>query len=235
MKKPRSYSYSESETISVIYNNNSNKNNSNHAIETRKSFCSSGCNSILTDETSDTCGSKKCVSFNNQVIRNVFKPGSTIVGMKKPNSNKNKKKNKRRRTLSDPSHDNDKTSEDESSFSNRSPFLSIPFRRCKSISESSDDNSSIVPITSDDTSHDSHCSHDSHDSSVPSDTNSNPDSESEKKKKKRKRKKKNKNKNDTSSLDNQNSDIKTNQQLKDVFNMDHIAKETLNIIINKND
>ncbi len=220
MKKPRSYSYSESETISVSYDNNSNHNNSSHTIETRKSFCSSGCNSILTDETSDTCGSKKCVSFNNQVIRNVFKSGSTIVGMKKPNSNKNKKKNKRKRTLSDPSHDNDKTSEDESSLSNRSSFLSISFRRSKNVSESSDDSSSVVPITSNET------SHESHDSSVPSDTNSNPEESQNKKKKKKKRK--NRNKHDNKSY------IEDSVTNKDVFNMEFITQETLNIINNQN-
>ena len=67
---------------------------------------------------------KKSVSFSKQVIRNVFKPGSTVIGMKKPNSNKNKKKNKRKRTISDPSHNG---SEDGG--------------RSRSISESSDDNS----------------------------------------------------------------------------------------------
>lgn len=63
-------------------------------------------NSFESNEGSlEMCSIKKNVSFSKQIVRNIFKPGSTIAGMKKPNSLKNKKKNqKRNRTLSDPCH-----------------------------------------------------------------------------------------------------------------------------------
>jgi hypothetical protein len=85
--------------------------------------------SVTSINGSSDCGgsttslSKKNVHFNKQVVKNVFKQGSTIAGMKKPNSAKNKKKNKRKRTISDPSHD---ASNDA-------------YRRSRGISESSDD------------------------------------------------------------------------------------------------
>ena len=82
-------------------------------------------------------GSKKSVSFSKQVVRNVFKPGSTVVGMKKPGSSKNKKKNKRNRTVSDPSHDGPSLKDDSTSTQEA-------FNRNRSLSESSDDASSLM-------------------------------------------------------------------------------------------
>lgn len=117
LKKPRSMSESESGAPHLCHSM-SNASTS--------SFDGSVPNSGSDENGDNLSGSKKCVSFNKQIIRNVFKPGSTIAGMKKPNSNKNsKKKNKRKRTISDPSHD-----ASGSSF------------RTRSISESSDDSSS---------------------------------------------------------------------------------------------
>ena len=117
LKKPRSVSESESGAL-LLCHSMSNASTS--------SFEGSVHNSGSDENGENLSGSKKCVSFNKQVIRNVFKPGSTIVGMKKPNSNKNnKKKNKRKRTVSDPSYD-----ASGASF------------RTRSISESSDDSSS---------------------------------------------------------------------------------------------
>ena len=117
LKKPRSVSESESGAL-LLCHSMSNASTS--------SFDGSVHNSGSDENGENLSGSKKCVSFNKQVIRNVFKSGSTIAGMKKPNSNKNnKKKNKRKRTISDPSHD-----ASGSSF------------RTRSISESSDDSSS---------------------------------------------------------------------------------------------
>ncbi|RNA16349.1 kintoun [Brachionus plicatilis] len=80
----------------------------------------------------ELCSMKKTVSFSKQVVRNIFKPGSTITGMKKPSSSKNKKKNqKRNRTLSDPCHSNDQISNDLIQ-------QQIRFRQ-RGFSESSDD------------------------------------------------------------------------------------------------
>jgi hypothetical protein len=83
---------------------------------------------------------KKCVSFNNQVIRNTFKTGSTVAGMRKP-GHSSKKKNKRKRTVSDPSHDSgaDAVSLKENSRETTSAAMLF---RSRSVSESSDDNSS---------------------------------------------------------------------------------------------
>lgn len=110
LKKPRSVSESESGALLLC-----------HSMSNASTSSFDG-----NSGSDDLSGSKKCVSFNKQVIRNVFKPGSTIAGMKKPNANKNsKKKNKRKRTISDPSHD-----ASGASF------------RTRSVSESSDDSSS---------------------------------------------------------------------------------------------
>jgi hypothetical protein len=92
--------------------------------------------SSVSDENNDLHGSKKSVSFSNQVVKNIFKPGSTVNGMKKPNSNKNKKKNKRKRTNSDPSHDSPSCDLKEAA----SQYLI----RSRSISESSDDNGAFI-------------------------------------------------------------------------------------------
>jgi hypothetical protein len=137
LKKPRSCS--ESESTTAFYNNGDSLTNS-----FKNCFISSsgGSNSIGSDidvnNNSDLSSSKKSVSFNKQVVRNVFKPGSTVIGMKKPGSSKNKKKNRRNRTVSDPSHDSNadaislKDSATENTLRNRS------------VSESSDDSSSLM-------------------------------------------------------------------------------------------
>ena len=129
LKKPRSFSESESNNTAIVPHR--------HSISSclRDSFNggSSDCNSN-SESLNDMTISKKSVSFNKQVIRNVFKPGSTVQGMKKPNSNKNKKKNKRKRTVSDPSSDAS-TAARESSEMNKQ-------LRPRNMSESSDDNSS---------------------------------------------------------------------------------------------
>lgn len=108
----------------------------------RNSF-ESGCNSNSDEnmEHSSLGSSKKCVHFNKQVVRNVFKPGSTVCGMRKPSSSKNKKKNKRKRTVSDPSHD---SGADAISLKDSAGRL-----RPRSISESSDDSSSILTNSND--------------------------------------------------------------------------------------
>lgn len=116
LKKPRSFSESESNLAS--------------SFSQRLSFGSSDCQSN-SESLNDVNTIKKSVSFNKQVVRNVFKPGSTVMGMRKPNSKKNQKKNKRKRTVSDPSHDASKSSHD-----------SDVTLRPRNLSESSDDNSS---------------------------------------------------------------------------------------------
>ena len=57
---------------------------------------------------------KKIVSFNKQVIRNVFNPGSTVLGMKKTKSIRNKA-SKIKRTISDPTS-NGKNDQDLTDF-----------------------------------------------------------------------------------------------------------------------
>lgn len=102
--------------------------------KTNKCEHMSDCHNTNCHENS--CISKKCVSFNKQVVRNIFKPGSTIVGMKKPGSNKNKKKNKqRKRTISDPCHENTNGSESENGGNggNKGPL------RSRSVSDSCED------------------------------------------------------------------------------------------------
>ena len=136
LKKPRSYSESEGnlstlekekadgETASVV-----RRRTITLSYEATSCSSSSGmsrspeecaCSLVSVDphssnaSISSTSSTKKCVHFNKQVVKNVFKTGSTVCGMRKPNSNKNnKKKNKRKRTTSDPSdtsHDQGKKS-----------------------------------------------------------------------------------------------------------------------------
>ena len=128
LKKPRSFSESESNSTAIVPQR--------HSISSclRDSFNggSSDCNSN-SESLNDMTISKKSVSFNKQVIRNVFKPGSTVQGMKKPNSNKNKKKNKRKRTVSDPSSDASTAARESTEMNKLRP---------RNMSESSDDNSS---------------------------------------------------------------------------------------------
>lgn len=100
--------------------------------------CSNGSNN---DVNCDECSLKKSVSFNKQVVKNVFKTGSTICGMRKPGSGKNKKKNKRKRTVSDPSHNADNGSND---FREGSAAL-----RSRSVSESSEDSSGALTNSAD--------------------------------------------------------------------------------------
>ena len=104
LKKPRSCS--ESESTATFYNQ-SERSLTNEMKSNYMSSSSSNSNSVGSDidSAANLSSSKKSVSFNKQVVRNVFKPGSTVIGMKKPGSGKNKKKNKRNRTVSDPSHD----------------------------------------------------------------------------------------------------------------------------------
>lgn len=127
LKKPRSFSESESNLASSLP-----QQRSSILSCLRNSFGSSDCNST-SESLTDVNQIKKSVSFNKQVVRNVFKPGSTVNGMRKPNSNKNKKKNKRKRTVSDPSSDATAQRDD----------LSTAALRPRNMSESSDDNSSL--------------------------------------------------------------------------------------------
>lgn len=138
LKKPRSCS--ESESTTAFYNNGDSLTNSfkNCFISSESGGSNSVGSDIDVNNNNELSSSKKSVSFNKQVVRNVFKPGSTVIGMKKPGSSKNKKKNKRNRTVSDPSHDSNadaitlKDSATENTLRNRS------------LSESSDDNSSLM-------------------------------------------------------------------------------------------
>jgi hypothetical protein len=97
--------------------------------------------SSLDSRCSSEDSQKKCVHFNNQVIRNTFKTGSTVAGMRKP-GHSSKKKNKRKRTVSDPSHDSgaDALSLKET-IANKANAGANAFR-ARSVSESSDDNRS---------------------------------------------------------------------------------------------
>jgi hypothetical protein len=113
---------------------NTDSNNKNN--DGSRMSISGNDSSSASDENSDLHGSKKSVSFSNQVVKNVFKPGSTVNGMKKPNANKNKKKNKRKRTSSDPSHDSNSCDLKDAA----SQYL----LRSRSISESSDDNGVFI-------------------------------------------------------------------------------------------
>lgn len=73
--------------------------------------------SNINERSLEICSIKKSVSFSKQIVRNIFKPGSTITGMKKPNSSKNKKKcQKRNRTLSDPCQSISEISDDMNKF-----------------------------------------------------------------------------------------------------------------------
>ena len=123
LKKPRSFSESE--------------NNLAGSFNQRLSFVSSDGNSN-SESLNDMTSIKKSVSFNKQVVRNVFKPGSTVMGMRKPNSKKNQKKNKRKRTVSDPSFDS----------SSGKPDPDVAALRPRNLSESSDDNSSQLSSSS---------------------------------------------------------------------------------------
>lgn len=131
LKKPRSYSESESSVPLQLQHQQQSS--------LRNSFGSSDCNSNSESLSDMTCThNKKSVSFNKQVIRNVFKPGSTVNGMKKPNPNKNKKKNKRKRTVSDPSSDVSQHKSEQANLNNSTSNKLRP----RNMSESSDDNSS---------------------------------------------------------------------------------------------
>jgi hypothetical protein len=134
LKKPRSYSESESGLTTAKSSNHGPK-----GLERNKSFGGMDSSSSSSGHNSDDLnGSKKSVSFNNQVVRNIFKPGSTVNGMKKPNPNKNKKKNtnkQRKRTVSDPSND---------ATASCSPNAEAFLLRSRSISDSSDDGSSAA-------------------------------------------------------------------------------------------
>jgi len=137
LKKPRSYSESES-SVPLQPQHHQHQESS-----LRNSFGSSDCNSNSESLNDMTCctNNKKSVSFNKQVIRNVFKPGSTVNGMKKPNPNKNKKKNKRKRTVSDPSSDVSQHKSEQADLNNTTSSTSNKLRP-RNMSESSDDNSS---------------------------------------------------------------------------------------------
>jgi hypothetical protein len=160
--------------------------------------------SSASDENSDLHGSKKSVSFSNQVVKNVFKPGSTVNGMKKPNSTKNKKKNKRKRTNSDPSHDSHSCDLKEAA----SQYL----LRSRSISESSDDNGAFIN-NSNDNIQDSVVDNSAND--APKTTNENQTDNNEKvSSKKKKNKKKSKNNNNT------NNEPCNKQQSSNHFDME---------------
>ncbi len=125
LKKPRSVS--ESEGSHTCFS----RDFKNMSLKQQALGCSLGDESnenIQSTSEDNLQGSKKSVHFNNQVVRNMFKSNSTIQGMKKPNSQKNKKKNQRKRTVSDPSHDFSKLTDNDSKCF-----------RSRSISESTDD------------------------------------------------------------------------------------------------
>ena len=123
LKKPRSFSESESSSRPHFAQN--------LPARTVTVSCDSSADCASEENLNN---SKKSVSFNKQVVRNIFKPNSTVMGMKKPNPNKNKKKNdKRKRTISDPSCDSNYASLREGGNNSSNTF------RSRSISESSDD------------------------------------------------------------------------------------------------
>ena len=147
LKKPRSCS--ESESTAGFYNNGDSLTNSfKNCFIGSSSSSGGGCDGGSGESGSGGIGSdldnanlsssKKSVSFNKQVVRNVFKPGSTVIGMKKPGSGKNKKKNKRNRTVSDPSHDSN-----ADAVSLKDAGANNGFRN-RSVSESSDDSSCLM-------------------------------------------------------------------------------------------
>jgi dynein assembly factor 2 len=138
LKKPRSCS--ESESTSTFYNNDFRRPNNNNSNNNNNK--TSQLSSDADDVDSNIHGSKKSVSFNKQVVRNVFKANSTVCGMKKPNSNKNKKKNQRNRTVSDPSHDSNNNKDDNNNNNNA-------FAAHRRISESSDDGSCLMTTSND--------------------------------------------------------------------------------------
>jgi dynein assembly factor 2 len=202
LKKPRSFSESES-TL-------------NNASVSRTSFCSSDCTSI-PDEMNQSC--KKSVSFNKQVIKNVFKTGSTISGMKKPNTKKNQKKNKRKRTSSDPSHDASAHLNEDNFASSSNSFMSR-----RSVSESSDDGIS----NSTESLNENHSSIGNNQSKQPSNqsTSSNGSSKKSKKKKKNAKKGNSVNNSENSScakneLPKQSSNIVINSSQKDDQNKEN--------------
>lgn len=146
LKKTRSYS--ESENVTTSHGNCGSNRDSFQRMSSFGGSDSIGNSASETDlkgGNSDLHGSKKSVSFNNQVVRNVFKTGSTVCGMKKPNSNKNKKKNKRKRTVSDPSHDatpNHSKSKQHQHQQQQVENSANDLLRSRSISESTDDDTS---------------------------------------------------------------------------------------------
>jgi hypothetical protein len=157
LKKPRSVSESENSfsTLSEHSKDNSSQQNrhsfsglcrNSRSDSSTNSDCNNNShnNNNTNNSTEDGLfSSKKCVSFNKQVVRNIFKPGSTVSGMKKPNPKKNNKKNKRKRTVSDPCHDvNDSESTNEmGGANNRNGQLQL---RSRSVSDSSEDTSRIL-------------------------------------------------------------------------------------------
>lgn len=154
MKKPRSVSESESsctspEAAGAVTTKGDATNSS--VEKNRYSFSDGGGTpeSGLERMSSSECSSsglKKSVSFSKQVVRNIFKPGSTISGMKKPgsNKNKNKKKQQRKRTLSDPSCDQVDTSAAESNDGGESKSQAALSFRARSVSESSSDDAGFL-------------------------------------------------------------------------------------------
>lgn len=127
----------------IINQKGTNNNNSNFSTpaNNRYSYSDGGSGSACFDRLSSSessgsaSGLKKCVSFNKQVVRNIFKPGSTISGMKKPGSGKNKKKKQqqRKRTISDPC-----SPESDSSAAANSTA------RARSVSESSSEDAGFL-------------------------------------------------------------------------------------------
>jgi hypothetical protein len=143
LKKPRSVSESEgclaaakAAPILPVQKQDSLPSMSNLSRSSFESRCTSS-----SDESQ-----KKCVSFNNQVIRTTFKTGSTVAGMRKPGHSSKKKNKQRKRTVSDPSHDSGADAlslkETMANKSNGGAGGANAFR-ARSVSESSDDNRSM--------------------------------------------------------------------------------------------
>lgn len=133
LKKPRSVSESESSNSSPgLPSDAPDSMPSMSGVLSRGGSLTSQMSQNSSDDQQQS--QSKRVSFSNNVIRNTFKTGSTVAGMRKP-GHASKKKNKRKRTVSDPSHDSGADAMDlKQSMNNGSDS------RGRSMSESSDDN-----------------------------------------------------------------------------------------------
>ncbi len=196
LKKPRSVSESEGSytCFSTQFKNMSLKQKTIGC-----SFDDESVENIHSTSEDNLQGSKKSVHFNNQVVRNMFKSNSTVQGMKKPNSNKNRKKNQRKRTISDPTHDFPKLTENGDSKCFRS----------RSISESTDDGNGNTSQSA--------ASGDSHNEDEVHKSDQKPSENSSKKKKKNNKKNNKKNK---SQVVEENNLVKDNNQEDKKFDVE---------------